>query len=353
MSKILIVKLSSLGDVVHAMPAVQDLHSVLPGARIDWVVERGFAALVQRCAGVNRVIPADLRQWRRQWWSAQTRAQWRKFKADLQREAYDAVIDLQGLTKSALVARLARIHPGGRRIAMANATEGSSYEAPTRWVADTRVPLPTDIHAIQRSRLLCARAMGYDVPTELSYGMAGQAGALQADLDVGVHIVPPTTRPCVALVHGSSRRDKQWPLRHWLELGQRLNEQGYTLALPHGNATEEREAEALATQLEHVIVWPRLDLDAMVDALNTCVGVIGVDSGLSHLAVALDLINVQIYNFDTAWRTGPPTVPHQVSTFASPFPSVNAVWEAWLSATGVGPGSVWSDDRRLFARQLL
>ncbi len=351
MLKILLVKLSSLGDVVHAMPAVQDLRAVLPGVRIDWVVERNFADVVRRCAGVRRIIAVDLRLWRHQWWSAQTRAQWRAFKAELQSESYDAVIDLQGLTKSALVSRLAQVHPGGRRIAMGNATQGSSYEAPTRWVADTVVPMPVDIHAIQRSRLLCARAMGYEVPLELAYGMAGRTGALQADLDVGVHIVPPTSRPCVALVHGSSRRDKQWPLSHWLELGQRLNEQGYTLALPHGNATEEREAEALATQLEHVIVWPRLDLDAMVDALNTCVGVIGVDSGLSHLAVALDLINVQIYNFNTAWRTGPPAVPHQLSTYASPFPSVEMVWQAWLAATGVEPGTQSFDDRRAFARQ--
>lgn len=352
MPNILFVKLSSLGDVVHAMPALQDLRSIFPNAKVDWVVERPFADLVRRCAGVRRVIPVDLRQWRKSWWTAQTRQQWRRFKDELQSEQYDAVIDLQGLSKSALVSRLARLQPAGRRIAMGNRTLGSSYEAPTRWVADSVVMLPPEIHAVQRSRLLCARGLGYPIPAELSFGLAGQVGVLQEDLDVGVNIVPPTSRPTVALVHGSSREDKQWPLKHWLDLGQRLIEQGYTLALPHGNAVEERYAHVMATQLEHVIVWPRLDLDAMIDALNTCVGVVGVDSGLSHLAVALDLINVQIYNFNTAWRTGPPRLPHQVSVVGSPIPTVQAVWQAWLRATGVGaPVAASGQERRNFERQ--
>jgi heptosyltransferase-1 len=306
-----------------------------PQAQIDWVVERGFAPLVRRCAGVHRVIEVDLRRWRKNLWAAQTRAEWMAFRKELQVERYDAVLDLQGLTKSALVSWLAHLASGGKRYAMANRTDGSSYEAPTRWVADRAIALPRHLHAVLRSRLLCAKALGYAVPKTISYGLAGQAGDWQADLDVGVPVVPPTRRPCVTLIHGSSRADKLWPLTHWLALGARLNDQGYTLALPHGSEQEQREAEVLATQLEHAIVWPRLDLDAMIDALGTCVGVIGVDSGLSHLAVALDLMHVQIYNFDTAWRTGPQQVEHQISVFGHPCPSVDAVWQAWLSATGV------------------
>ena len=130
--KILIVKLSSLGDVVHAMPAVQDIRAALPHAQIDWVVERGFAPLVARCEDVRRVIPCELRRWRKAPLSAATRSAWQSFKAELQHEAYDAVIDLQGLSKSALVAWLARLKWDGKRYAMANRTDGSSYEAPTR-----------------------------------------------------------------------------------------------------------------------------------------------------------------------------------------------------------------------------
>ena len=107
--RVLIVKLSSLGDVVHAMAAVQDIRRAYPTAQIDWVVERAFAPLVARCEGVQRVIPCELRRWRKNYFSAQHRKEWSAFKAELQAQAYDAVIDLQGLTKSALVARLARL----------------------------------------------------------------------------------------------------------------------------------------------------------------------------------------------------------------------------------------------------
>src|SRR5450756_1355862 len=158
---ILIVKLSSLGDVVHAMPAVQDIRGALPQAQIDWVVERSFAPLVRRCAGVNRVIACELRRWRESPLSRQTRSDWRSFKIELQSDHYDAVIDLQGLTKSALISWLARLTPTGRRYGLANQTEGSSYEAPTRWAADVALAVPPHSHAVTRSRVVCAQALHY------------------------------------------------------------------------------------------------------------------------------------------------------------------------------------------------
>ena len=137
----------------------------------------------------------------------------------------------------------------------------------------------------------------------------------------------------VALVHGSSRADKQWPLANWQALGQRLNERGYAVALPHGNDAEEGFAEQIAAGLTAATVWPQLDLDSLIDAMAECAGVVGVDSGLSHIAVALDLPHVQIYNFDTAWRTGPSTGGRQHSVFALPTPSLDAVWQAWLTVS--------------------
>ncbi len=324
---ILIVKLSSLGDVVHTMPAVQDIRRALPQAHIDWVVEKGFAPLVQRCAGVRRVIPCELRRWRKAPFAAATRAQWKTFKAELQAEAYDAVIDLQGLTKSALVAWLARLAPGGKRYALANRTEGSGYESPTRWVADVAVPIEPHVHAVQRSRLLCARALAYALPAQEVYGLHPQAASER--VAVGMIAV----RPVVALVHGTSRADKQWPESHWVSLAQRLDEAGYDVALLHGSDEEERRSHAMAQQMSHAVVWPRLALDALTDALATCAGVIGVDSGLSHIAVALDLPHVQLYNFDTAWRTGPVDRFRQRCVYARPVPAVEAVWSAWLDVT--------------------
>ena len=318
--KLLLVKLSSLGDVVHAMPALQDIRRVLPDTRIDWVVERAFAPLVERCEGVGQVIGCELRRWARAPLSADTRRQWRAFREGLRREAYDAVIDLQGLTKSALVARVARLAPGGKRHALANQTEGAGYEAPTRWVADVAHCIEPRIDAVERSRQLCAVALGYLLPAELQYGLRAAGGRS------GTHTV--------ALVHGSSREDKNWPESHWRELGARLIAQGHSIGLPHGTEAERERSVRLAGQLgPGAQAWPRMELGALADRFAGCAGVIGVDSGLSHIAVALDRPHVQIYNFDTAWRTGPVAHPsgrrRQLSVFAEPTPAVDQVWSAW------------------------
>lgn len=326
--RVLIVKLSSLGDVVHAMPAVQDLRGALPGVQIDWVVERAFAPLVSRCAGVGKVIACDLRRWRKSPLSAQTRGEWRTFRTELQAQAYDAVIDLQGLTKSALVSWLARTSAQGQRIGLANQTEGSGFEAPARWVADKAITLEPHVHAVDRARLLCAKALGYTVPPMLRFGL------VPGSLAVAPRPLAPTNpfaprKPVVALVHGTSRADKQWPVAHWVELGKRLNHSGFEVALAHGNAAEKATSEAIAGQLVDAWVWPTMALDALTDTMARCSGVVGVDSGLSHMAVALGLPHVQIYNFDTAWRTGPQGHTRQVSVVGSPCPEVDAVWQAW------------------------
>lgn len=365
--KILIVKLSSLGDVVHAMPAVQDLAQAFPHAQIDWVVERGFAPLVRRCKGVHRVIPCELRRWRKDVFSVDTRAAWKLFKADLQEEAYDAVIDLQGLSKSAWVSWMARLSQAGKRYAMANQTAGSSYEAPTRWVAHTAIALPLHSHAVSRSRDLCALAFGYSLPTVVSYGLVAH---LEKALDAIKYVALKTgTKGVVALVHGTSRVDKEWPLAHWRAFAARLNDSGFGVVVLHGSDAEERVSHDIVQGLRQAQVLPRLALDALADNLAHCVGVVGVDSGLSHMAVALNVAHVQIYNFDTAWRTGPlspadpvlqvpvpPLVPgvptvtmlrqqmaehaacatatvRQVAVFAQPTPSVDQVWQAWAGVS--------------------
>jgi heptosyltransferase-1 len=324
--KVLIVKLSSLGDVVHSMPAVQDILKAYPKAQIDWVVERSFAPVVARCVGVRRLIVCDLRRWVRSPLSATTRREWRAFKAELQSQNYDAVIDLQGLSKSALVSRLARTSSTGKRYSLANQTEGSSFEAPARWVADVAFTLEPHVHAVDRSRLLCALALGYEVAGPVRFGLIPKLG-------MGIRSPAPNEfaprKPIVTLVHGTSRADKQWPVDSWIEVGLRLNHQGFKVALVHGSDQEKKTSQAIAKALEDAVVWPTMDLDILVDTLAQSAGVIGVDSGISHIAVALGLAHVQIYNFDTAWRTGPHASPLHASVFAMPTPEVDAVWQAW------------------------
>ena len=327
--RILLVKLSSLGDIVHTLPAVQDILLAMPGAQIDWVVEKAFAPLLTQVQGINRIIPCELRRWRKSWWAAQTRNEWRAFKADLQQQSYDAVIDLQGLTKSALVARLATLAPTGKRYAMANQTDGSGYEAATRWAADVAIALEPHVHAVARGRLLAAKALGYSTDAAKKspiYGLkvpVAQSKSAQA------------APKKIAFIHGTSRQDKTWPVQNWVALGKRSAANGYQVTLVHGSAQELATSQAIATQLGScATVLPLLSLDALTSELAQCTGAIGVDSGVSHIAVALGLPHVQIYNFDTAWRTGPLGSAHQVSVFAQPEPNVDAVWQAWLACEG-------------------
>lgn len=330
--RVLIVKLSSLGDVIHAMPVVADLRAALPGVCIDWVVEPGFAPLVRRVEAIGEVIDCAQRRWRKRWWTADVRREKQAFRARLQQHRYDAVLDLQGLTKSALVARQARTTPEGLRYALGNRTEGSGWEAPTRWLADRAITLAPHIHVVDRSRQMAAEALGYAVSGPPHFGLRAC-------------VVPSPQARTLVFVHGTSRDDKLWPEAHWIAFGQSLVQRGWRIALPQASEEEAQRAQRIAAGVGAAScdLWPRMGLDALVDWMGGTQGVVGVDSGLSHLAVALDLPHVQLYNFPTAWRTGP--LPehghaHQVSVGGDRVPALEEVESAWQRvavARGVSP----------------
>jgi len=194
---------------------------------------------------------------------------------------------------------------------------------------------------VQRSRELAARALGYTQSGDAKFKLKVPVAQSLHELDAPEKIANKVVGGPIAFVHGTSRADKEWPISHWVALGQRLNAAGYQVALAHGNASELATSQAIAEALNRAapamaIVWPLLPLDALTEELAQCAGVIGVDSGVSHIAVALDLPHVQIYNFDTAWRTGPEATgpgARQVSVFAQPAPGVDAVWQAWLACS--------------------
>lgn len=320
---ILIVKLSSLGDVVQTMPVVHDLLQAFPGAQIDWVVEEAFAPLVQRVRGLRQVIAVAERRWRKSRWAPATRAERRAFTACLQQQRYDAVIDFQGLIKSALVARRARLAPGGFRATYANASELCSYEWPVRWLLDRHIPMPRRIHAVARYRQLAASALGY-TPTEVPvYDLAA---------------MPVAAPPTVVLAHGTTRPDNEWPEADWVALGRRLALEGFSIALPQAGVAEHALALRMAGAIgEQATVWPALSLAGVLDHMAGAAGVVGVDSGLSHLAVALDVTHVQVFSQPRVWRAGPVGRPHQLAVGGDAAPGVDAVWQAWQTAWAARP----------------
>jgi heptosyltransferase-1 len=345
--KVLFVKLSSLGDVIQTIPVVADLKQAFPDVVIDWVVEEAFAPLVERVDGLRCVMPMAGRRWRQSRWSAQTQQERRVFLASLQSESYDAVIDFQGLIKSALVARQARLTSSGFRATYANASELCGYEWPVRFMLDRLVPMPRRIHAVARYRALAAGALGYQsaggplYPLKaLGAGVAERSAQVKEEPaqragDTKQNVLPPQlladkSEKVVVFAHGTTRPDNEWAESRWLVLGQRLVANGYRIGLPQAGGEElalaHRLAQALGPQVE---VWPKLSLAQVLDRMADAAGVVGVDSGLSHMAVALDLPHVQIFSQPRAWRAGPVDCAWQKAVGGEAAPDVDTVWQAW------------------------
>jgi len=320
--RVLVVKLSSLGDVVQTLPVLHDIQARHPGAKIDWVVEEAFAPLVRAAAGVDRVIAIAERRWRRARWSAQTAQERRAAREELRREAYDAVIDFQGLIKSAAVARQARLAPGGFTATYGNRSELCGYEWPVRYLLQKKVAMPRRIHAVARARLLAAQALSDPVPDH--------APVYPWTLDA------PAVPPQVLLAHGTTRADNEWPAADWIALGRALREDGFEVLLPQASDGEAAFARGVAEAIgAGAQVLPRMGLPALLQAMRGCSGLVGVDSGVAHMGVALDLPVVEIFSQPRAWRAGPVGRAHQrpvggegAPTAAETIAAWRACWEA-------------------------
>ncbi len=285
--RILIVKTSSLGDVIHALPVVSDLCRVLPDVSIDWCVEEGFAAIPRLHPGVQRVIPVALRRWRKKPLSLST---WREIAAarrDLRAESYDCVLDLQGLLKSALIADQANGPISGYAAAAAREPAAARYYTHSFLI-------PKNAHAVERNRWLAAAALDLPLEQPLDYGVNAAPAVAEW--------LPP--KPYVVLLTATSRDDKLWPEADWVALGAALHERGLAAVLPAGHAGERQRAERLAAAMPDAVVAPPLAIDALAAVLAGSVGAIGVDTGLTHLAAALARPTVAIYTATDPGLTG-------------------------------------------------
>jgi heptosyltransferase-1 len=277
MPLILLVKTSSLGDVVHNLPVVSDLRRAVPGAEIDWVVEEAFADIPRLHPAVANVMPVAIRRWRKTPLQSQTRKEFAAFKQRLQARRYDAVIDTQGLLKSAVVARLAR----GVRYGL----DWQSSREPLARFYDHTFSIPWTLHAVERNRQLAAQALGYTLPTEVEYGIAAAPRRCEGLGD----------GPYAVLLHATSGAEKLWDEQHWIALGRHFSAHGIASVLPWGNAEERARSERIAQALPQAVVAPQLGIAALAGLFAGARIVIGVDTGLTHLAAALGVPTVGIY----------------------------------------------------------
>ena len=291
---ILLVRVSSLGDVLHNLPMVADIARRYPDAQIDWVVEEGYVSLVRLNPRVRTIIPFALRRWRKSLGQAQTRAEIKAFFRTLRAQQYDYVFDTQGLLKTGIIMGAARLAKGGRKVGLANASEGSGYEAISRIFHTDSVPLDPRTHAVARGRLVAAAALGYTVDTPADFGLPSVS-----DDDTRPDWMP--AEPYAVYFHGTARDAKKWAPQNWIALGRQLAPM--PILLPWGSAKEKAEAEYLAANLPNARVLPKL---AMADAvlLARCAALaIGVDTGLTHIAAAFVRPTVEIYADSPRWKT--------------------------------------------------
>jgi heptosyltransferase-1 len=281
MPRILLVKTSSLGDVVHNCPAASDIARCVPGALIDWVVEEPFHEIAALHRSVRRVIPVAIRRWRDALLSAATWSEFGGFRRALRGERYDYVIDSQGLVKSALVAAFAR----GRKYGYDRASAREAFAA--RFYG-SRYAVPLGLHAVERNRRLAAEALGYTLPGACDYGLR-VAGDLPVDLRA------PASSPYALLLTMTSREDKLWPESNWRSLGLALQARGLQCLLPWGSEEEKRRCERIAASLQGSAVPRRMTLALLARLASSAQCVVGVDTGIAHLAVALGVPVVGLY----------------------------------------------------------
>jgi heptosyltransferase I len=286
MSDILFIKTSSLGDVIHHMPALTEARRHRPQARFSWVVEEAFAPLVGIHPAVSAVIPIASRRWQRTLAAPSTWRDIAGFTRAVRARSYDEVIDTQGLLRSAVVARLAH----GRR----HGYDASSIREPAAaWFYDVKHRVARDLHAITRNRTLAGLALGYMPDGSTDFGLSRNA------------IRQTSAAPYGILFHATARAEKEWPEAAWIALGRVLAARGGSLLLPWGTEAEHARSKRIAAQLANARVPERQPLDRMAALVAGASFVIGVDTGLIHLAAALGVPLVAIFTASEPGLTGP------------------------------------------------
>ena len=309
MASILFIKTSSLGDVIHHMPALTEARKARPDARFTWLVEEAFAPLVALHPAVAEVVPVAWRRWRKSLYAPATLGEIAGSLRAIRARRFDEIVDSQGLLRSAVIARLAR----GRRHGYDTA---SIREPLAAMFYDVRHRVSRDLHAVERNRTLSGLALGYAPQGAPDFGLDRARLAAKGER-------------YIVLLHATARPAKQWPEAHWIALGQALGRNGFDLVLPWGTDAERARSERIAAQLPRARIPERTPLDTVVRLIAGAQFVVGVDTGLLHLAAALGVPLVAIFAGSKPGLTGPVgSGPMTVLGGEGTAPSVEAVKEA-------------------------
>jgi len=290
MPKILLVKTTSMGDVIHNLAVASDIAARVEDAHIDWVVEDSFSAIPEMHPAVKNVIPVAIRQWRKRIYLPATWGKIRQSLRQLRAGKYDYIIDSQGLLKSAVIASRANGLVYGQ-------DRDSARESLACRFYNYKFHVPRNEHAVTRNRLLAAAVFGYDINTmPLDYGIEKNFRSTASK--------DSSRKKSIVFLHGTSRESKLWQEQSWVALGRELGEQFTSVMLPWGNDIEHERAKRLAQKIGNATIAPRQGLKELATMLARAACVVGVDTGPVHLAVALNRPTVAIYTDTDPALTG-------------------------------------------------
>ena len=284
--RVLLIKTSSLGDIVHTFPALTDASRSIPGIQFDWVVEEAFADIAAMHPAVRNVMPCAIRRWRKAPFVTWRNREWHDFKKRLKAEKYDLVIDAQGLIKSALITRHAR----GEKVGL---DKHSAREPLSARVLQRPIAVAKGQHAIVRLRELFAKALEYEVPKEA--------------IDSGLPSVKrhdSLAKKSLIFFHGTTWPTKHWPTEYWHELATLSSDAGYRVVVPWSNEEEKQRAQAIVQDVANAELLPKMTLAELLSYMLSLDGFVAVDTGLAHLSAAANLPGVVLYGPTNPGLTG-------------------------------------------------
>lgn len=287
--RVLLIKLTSMGDLMHALPAITDARQIMPGIEFDWVVDEAFAEVASWHKAVKQIIPSAHRRWKKNLTQSIASGQLKAFYRQLNADDYDVILDAQNNLKSALIAGLRRGHSHGL-------DKSSIREKPAHWAYHYHHKVDKSQHAITRQRQLFAEAIGYEMPqTEPDYGI-DRSRMYLPKIELPKHYL--------VFVHNASWTTKLWPENHWHQLIDKAALAGYDVVLPCGNDEELQRAQRLAKNHDNATALPKLSLSQIGAILDRAVGAVCCDTGLCHLAGVLGVPSVSFYGPTSAALIG-------------------------------------------------
>ncbi len=284
--KILLIKMSSMGDIFHTFPAITDLKAHCPDSEIDWVVEDSFKEIVDWHPGVNQVIPINLRQWMKE----RSGKSWQEFKTwrkQLLAKNYDLIIDAQGLLKSAVISKVANascIHGFDKK---------SARESIASLFYQKQYRINKEQHAVERTRQLFGSVFHYTPAAGLNFGIKQNFSSITKDPQKLIFII------------GTSWVTKLWSTQHWQTLANIAIAHDYQVEIVWGSPSEQVIADNIISECPQATrTQGRLSITTIAEKLVGAAAVIGLDTGFSHLAGALETPTIALYGATSPTKVG-------------------------------------------------